>query len=174
VTPHDIDTPGDAVPRPHPHCYWLLPGRLLAGRHPQGHVATLEAAGVTHFVDLTELDSRLSYRPQHALHWRHPIADFGLPSVEAMRLTLAAIDAGLACGGTVYLHCRAGIGRTGTTAACWMVEHGLAPEAALALLKHKFSAMVPGAPADATPETEAQRRFVRDWRAQRAGVSPAP
>ena len=29
-----LDVPGDALPRPHANCYWLIPGQLLAGEHP--------------------------------------------------------------------------------------------------------------------------------------------
>ena len=29
-----LASPGDALPRPHDNCYWLLPGRMLAGEYP--------------------------------------------------------------------------------------------------------------------------------------------
>ncbi len=156
----DFDTPGDALPRPHEQCYWLLPGRVLAGEHPARALAAIEAAGVTHFVDLTDAPP---YRPQRAQHLQRPIVDFGLPTTAAMRETLDLIDAALADGGVVYLHCRAGIGRTGTVAGCLLVEHGFAPDEALELLQRKFAAMPKSAWAGRTPETSAQRAFVAAW-----------
>lgn len=156
----DFDTPGDARPRPHDNCYWLLAGRVLAGEYPAAHLAAIEAAGITHFVDLTE---RAGYVPAAARHLLHPITDFGIPSVAGMRRTLDAIADALEGGGAVYLHCRAGIGRTGTVAGCLLVEHGFAADEALALLQRKFKVMAKSAWVGRTPETEAQRAFIAGW-----------
>jgi len=41
------------------------------------------------------------------------------------------IDSALGMGHKVYIHCFAGIGRTGMVAACYLVQHGLSGEAAL-------------------------------------------
>lgn len=162
--PDDLQAPGDALPLPHPHCYWLLPGRVLAGEHPAAHLDRLEAAGVTHFVDLTE---QQRYTPRRARHHAHPITDFGIPTDAGMRATLATIEAALAQGEMVYLHCQAGIGRTGTVAACLLVERGAKPDEALAVLAHKFKANAKSAWVSRTPETEAQRAFVLRWGADR-------
>lgn len=161
MTRDDFDTPGDALPRPHDNCYWLAPGHVLAGEYPAAHLAAIEAAGITHFVDLTE---RVGYVPASALHLLHPITDFGLPTAAGMRRTLDVITAALDSGGAVYLHCRAGIGRTGTVAGCLLIEHGFAGDEALALLQRKFKAMAKSAWVSRTPETEAQRAFVSGWR----------
>ena len=32
-----LDMPGDIVARPHANCYWVIPGRLLAGETPYVH-----------------------------------------------------------------------------------------------------------------------------------------
>jgi protein-tyrosine phosphatase len=80
-----------------------------------------------------------------------------------MLATLQAIAGALAEGGTVYIHCRAGIGRTGTVAGCLLVEHGFAGDEALALLQRKFGAMAKSAWVGRTPETQAQRAFVAGW-----------
>ena len=81
-----------------------------------------------------------------------------------MRATLHAVLAALDAGGTVYLHCKAGIGRTGTVAACLLVEHGHTAEEALALLARKWLTAGQRLYAHETPETDAQRAFVAAWK----------
>jgi hypothetical protein len=174
----DFDTPGDALPRPLANSYWLLPGRVLAGEHPANagaealdlRLAALADAGLSCFVDLTGEpdDPRRGYQPlpvagRPARREPHGIADFGLPTPEGMRRVLDAIGAALDSGDGVYLHCRAGIGRTGTVAGCLLVEHGFAPDEALALLARKWKAMAKSAFVARTPETPAQREFVAAW-----------
>ena len=172
----DFDTAGDAAPRPHANTYWLLPGRVLAGEHPDnGDKATLmrrleglRAAGVTCCIDLTGTDAPHGYRPlpvadRPARREPHGIVDFGVPSVAGMRRVLDAIAAALAADEGVYLHCRAGIGRTGTVAGCLLIEAGFTPDAALALLQRKWRAMAKSAMVPQTPETDAQRAFIAAW-----------
>jgi hypothetical protein len=165
-----FDTPGDARPRPHPNCYWLLPGRVLAGEHPSRvaveGLAALQAAGITHYIDLTsEHDHLPAYATGSAQRLSHPIVDFGVPTSPGMRTTLQAAEAALEAGGVLYLHCKAGIGRTGTVAACLLVDHGYTPSEALALLQRKWQSAGQRAFASETPETDAQRRFIAEWRA---------
>lgn len=172
-----FDTPGDAAQRPHGNTYWLAPGRVLAGEHPNpGHAAgltlrlqALQAAGVLCCIDLTgEGEAHAAYAPlpvgeRPARREAHAIADFGVPTVERMRRVLDAIESAVAGDEIVYVHCRAGIGRTGTVAGCLLVEHGFEPDEALALLQRKWRAMTKSAMVRQTPETEAQRRFIAAW-----------
>jgi hypothetical protein len=100
----------------------------------------------TLFVDLTEEGELGSYR--HLLgvgvrHVRMPIEDWGVPSEEQMVRTLDLIDDALADGEVVYVHCRAGIGRTRTVIGCHRRRHGL--------------------DAQLLPETDHQRAFVDRW-----------
>lgn len=156
---------GDARPRPHGNCYWLAEGAVLAGPHPGPlGVDLLRSAGVTRFIDLTAPGEPVqSYDAAPASYARHPVTDFGIPSTEGLKATLADITAEVERGGLVYMHCRAGVGRTGTVAACLLVEQGFSGDEALALLKQKWQAVHKRVLSPHTPETEGQRQFVRQW-----------
>lgn len=93
----------------------------------------------------------------HEIEWHHlPIGDFGTPEPEQeadWEELSAELHDILDQGGTVAIHCRAGLGRTGMIALRLMVERGEEPQAALKRLR----AARPG-----TVEREAQF----DWAAQ--------
>ena len=126
-----------SAPTPTPDSYWVEPGRLLAGARPR-ELAPFREAGVTAVVDLTG-----------------EIPDLGCPSRETMAGILDRIDALLAAGEVVYVHCLAGIGRTGTVVGCYLVRHGMDGAEALETVTRLRGA---------GPETPEQRRLVRDWR----------
>jgi protein-tyrosine phosphatase len=149
--------------------YWVEPGRLLAGPYPHRseELARLRSLGVTLVVDLTE-PGEYGSLPYDALLGdgmrtvRRPLRDFTAPRRDEMRETLDLIDAELAAGGVVYLHCYGGIGRTGTVVGCYLVRHGTPPEDALeAIGRLRGGTETADWP---SPESEEQRRLVETWR----------
>jgi hypothetical protein len=162
-------------------CYWVVPDRFLAGEYPahmdRPQVAerldALLEAGVDALVDLTEpgelepyfeeLQARARLRGRSVSHQRFAIPDFGLPKQADMRALLDTIDASLAGGHTIYLHCWGGIGRTGLTVGCYLVRHGCTGSQALAQIA-AWRAGLPGSRFHArSPETAEQTDFVRRW-----------
>ena len=139
---------------------------LLAGSYPgtQAAVAGLESSGVTLFVDLTHpsdpLDGYATFLAS-ARRVAEPIPDMGTPTAGQVIRILDLLDETRTSGGSAYVHCWGGVGRTGTVVGCWLVRHGLdrgdAVEAMAAL-----RAGIPGA--RASPETPAQVALVRSWR----------
>ena len=168
--------------RPIPESYWVEPGRLLAGEYPGRYENELTRKridafiedGFNVFIDLTKPNEMSPYSDIlleqagaydfEVKHYRFPIGDFGLPTVEQMTAILDTIDTELQAGRKIYLHCWGGIGRTGTTVGCYLVRRGKTWNEAL----HQLSVWWKGVPKSQyhpySPETNEQRWFVRNWK----------
>ena len=159
---------------PIPHSYWVTPQLFLAAEYPLASDATsgiqkmqlLENAGIRTFINLTEEKENLPpYAPflNQATHQRFPIPDVSVPtSHKATSATLDAIDASIAEGKCVYLHCWGGRGRTGTIVGCWLVRHGRSGEEALEHLQELWSHN-PKSINGPSPESEQQRQYILNW-----------
>jgi ADP-ribosylglycohydrolase len=167
--------------RPLDETYWVQPGRLLVGAHP-GSRSRAQAmdrlrrfleAGITCFIDLTEPDETPSYEGllpfetptgRRVEYLREPIVDHGVPaSRETMARILAMLDGALESGHAVYLHCRAGVGRSAMAAGCWLAERAGSGDVALAELAEHWQQAVQSQHWPRVPETDEQVEFVRTW-----------
>lgn len=171
------------MPPDHPisNSYWVRPVQFLAGEYPtqfddqtsRWKLRQLLKAGVTYFLDLTEageygLEPYVRFLQEGAAvigcqveHHRMSIRDRGTPTPEKMTRILDIIDAALAEGQTIYVHCFGGIGRTGTVVGCHLVRHGMSGEEALEEIVRLRQEMPAGWVT--SPETPAQRDMVRTW-----------
>lgn len=149
--------------------FWVgpHPGRT-DGATPGERMPFLQRQGVRCVIDLTSPADAL-VMPSDALRvalgdvvvHSFPIPDMGVPSVPLMLAILDCIDAAQAQQQPIYLHCAAGIGRSGTVVACWLIRHGVAPNAVLDRLATLRGVLHAVAPA---PEAAVQRAFVLQWR----------
>jgi ADP-ribosylglycohydrolase len=170
---------------PIPNSYWVEPGRLLAGEYPGSmsradameRVHRLLAAGITSFIDLTEqgelpeYDNLLPLAEQRVRYRRVPVLDHSVPDSAAhMTRILDLIDSELRAGQSVYLHCRAGIGRTGTAVGCHLVRSGLANDQAYERLQWLWQQCARSRRWPSIPETPEQVDFVMRWQEPAAGA----
>ncbi len=142
---------------------WILPGRIAAMARPDPErVPELRALGVIALLSLTETASRIGRAAQAAgLRWEHvPIHDFTAPNLHHIERAVAFIEEATE-GGGVAVHCGAGLGRTGTIIACYLVAKGLTPDEAIARVR----AARPG-----SIETRAQEEAVRSYAARARGT----
>jgi hypothetical protein len=163
--------------RPLANSYWVLPGSLLAGEHPcvagdadcRGRLQRLLDTGIDAFVDLTHAGEGPEYRallPPDVAYRRLPIVDAQIPSGPAQMHDIQShLQELLARGRHVYVHCRAGIGRTGTVIGCYLVEQGLDGVAALRQLNGLWGQSARSASWPQVPQTVEQAEFVRRWSA---------
>ena len=110
------------IDQPIEHCYWVSPGKLLAGEYPGSKggdfsklkINALIGAGVSAFIDLTEKNEGLqpySGLLKKASHQRFSIRDVSIPdSSELMVAILDTIDHHLSQERVVYIHCWAALG----------------------------------------------------------------
>ena len=169
---------------PHPNSYAVLDTGILAGEYPfapdpveaRRKLRAYLDAGVDYFVDLTE-DGELD--PYEAVvreeahargiavdYVRLPIRDMDVCDRTQMQRILDTLDAARDAGRTAYVHCWGGVGRTGTVVGCYLVRHGWSGEEALRNVAELFATMSPDKVrrhGGISPQTTAQRSFVRNW-----------
>lgn len=165
---------------PFPESYWVVSGKLMAGEYPgkydeeltRKRIISLLRCGLNSFVDLTRPAD--SFHPYHEVlvaeaadfglevKWQNfPIVDFSTPSPELMGHILDEIDAQIKAGMSVYVHCLAGIGRTGMVVGCYLVRHGLTGQQAL----QQLNALRKDTPSwwQRSPESQEQVEFILNW-----------
>lgn len=154
LRPVEIGTPGVGG------SLWLsaMPGRFDAWRQFEADAAAARLALVVCLTPRHEIE-----RHSPAYHaaieggalpfrWLNvPMQDFGLAAqLAAFRTAIETAGAALRGGESVLLHCAAGIGRTGTAAACLLKHLGLPAQVALQRVRE----------AGSNPESAAQSGLV--------------
>lgn len=165
---------------PFENSYWVQPGLLLAGEYPARtdsaddlkRLKALAEIGIHHFIDLTEDDQTIKYweniadleafKGDEHSHKQFYVQDYSVPSTEKMIEILDVIDAAVEAGEPAYVHCHAGIGRTGTVIGCYLVRHGLKPgEAVEAIANLRMHTPYFWR---SSPETTEQFQFIQSWK----------
>jgi atypical dual specificity phosphatase len=151
-----------------PHVFdWIVPEQLGACANPAlgaAVVAQLRAERIGLLVNLYERPDPpklLAHLSAQGLHL--PTPDFEAPTQEHLERGVAAIAEALGRGTRVAVHCGAGLGRTGTLLAAYLVAEGCSPAEAIARVR----AARPG-----SVETEEQELAVHRYARRRAAPEP--
>lgn len=140
--------------------FFLVEGEL-AGMAELGWPAGLESdldalrlKGIKAIVSLTVNGVDESILEKHGLRYLHlPIEDFGVPSQEQVQEFVGFVREMRQQRMPVVVHCHAGLGRTGTMLACYLVSTGMTAEQAIAEVRR----VRPGAIETSRQEAEIRR-----------------
>jgi atypical dual specificity phosphatase len=116
---------------------WIAEGRLAAMAMPwPSDLPLLRKAGIRSVLSLCERGVG-EIEDAGFRHLVLPVRDFHAPTARQLEEAVQFIDASLKAGGACVVHCGAGLGRTGTVAAAWLVRHGRSADAAIAEVRRR-------------------------------------
>lgn len=157
--------PPAALPGPGGLAMLPMPGNQLMGRRLEADLAHLARAGISLLVTLNPHEelarfcshSFLEQVRQAGLESRHfPIRDGDAPpDLQETDALIGELRNKIGAGARVGVHCMAGLGRTGTIAACLLVRGGATHQEAIRVVRETRS---PHA-----VETRQQAAFVREY-----------
>ncbi len=142
---------------------WILP------EMPGGHLPKLAALPCPRLIELPRLASlgvrlliSLNDRPPSTaaveaagmLHLKLPFPDGTAPEAYLIEQFVEAVTASLNRGDPVAVHCDAGLGRTGTMIAAYLVSTGMNPIDAIDLVRSRHPGSI---------QTEGQEEAVLNW-----------
>jgi len=142
---------------------WIIDEELAAfSAFALGDLDALSNAGIGAIVSLTErMPPELVGEPRFSvLHL--PIEDMTPPEREQVERFVRFVDRQRESEHAVGVHCLAGLGRTGTMIACYLVTRGRSADDAIAEVRRARPGSV---------QTETQEQAVRRWAMVQSGES---
>ena len=184
------------LPRPIPNSYWATPF-LLACEFPwdpkeqyNPKIDALLKEGVRTFIDLTERGELQPYEevlgqratqqgidPSSIEYHCFPIRDRCLPgSLQLVLQVMDVLEDNERRGRIAAIHCRGGVGRTGTLVGCWLVHSHIAKDGreALSIVDALWKTVPKSKRISHSPETGAQYDFVLKFKRTDSSCTVAP
>lgn len=147
---------------------FVIPGKLagmarpVSGENLESELLMLKRQGIDAIVSLTQEPLNVTVVHRHKMDYLHlPLADFTAPTPPQIERFVAFVRRQNDERHAVAVHCGAGMGRTGTMLACYLVYIGESAEEAISSVR----AIRPGS-IETTEQEESVRRYEKDLRAR--------
>ncbi len=128
---------------PHLNFSWIIDGKLAGHQAPSSEqdLTWLKKQGILALVRMAEHNNAevnsLQINSQGMWDCHEPVPDFGTPAVDQMNRMIQFINRSISDQRPVGISCKAGMGRTGTILACYLVSLGFASDAAINEVRKK-------------------------------------
>ncbi|HXT35076.1 MAG TPA: dual specificity protein phosphatase family protein [Chloroflexota bacterium] len=130
-------------------------------------LAWLRVQGIQAILSLTEEPLPEALIGQCRIATSHvPLVDNAAPTLNQIERAVSSIDDFVAAGLPVAVHCAAGLGRTGTILACFLVQEGTDSVIAVAAVRERQPGSI-----ETAEQEEAVWRYERHLIGQRSGDS---
>ncbi len=121
---------------------WVVADKLAGSRYPEPeNLDDIYSQGIRAIVSLEDYQHPEAITSRRIEHLNMGIPDFTAPTLAQLKRIIGFINAMNDKFKPVLVHCYAGLGRTGTVAAAYLINHGMDVESAL----RNVRARIPGA-----------------------------